>query len=141
MEEEQEVVSEKDEDNEDELNIEANVEENSELLEIICGENSNRSVNRIWLFNSSFKEMFLWRKKPKKSKSVNRFIIDENTELNTTDDVVDNIETQKNDDAITTFEANVEEYSELLEIISGENSNESVNQIWLFNSSFKEMFL
>ena len=59
MEEEQEVVSEKDEDNEDELNIEANVEENSELLEIICGENSNRSVNRIWLFNSSFKKMFL----------------------------------------------------------------------------------
>ena len=59
MEEEQDVVSEKDEDNEDELNIEANVEENSELLEIICGENNNRSVNRIWLFNSSFKEMFL----------------------------------------------------------------------------------
>ena len=59
MEEEQEVVSEKDEDNEDELNIEANVEENPELLEIICGENSNRSVNRIWLFNSSFKEMYL----------------------------------------------------------------------------------
>ena len=58
MEEEQDVVSEKDEDNEDELNIEANVEENSELLEIICGENSNRSVNRIWLFNSSFKEMY-----------------------------------------------------------------------------------
>ena len=59
MEEEQEVVSEKDEDNEDELNIEANVEENSESLEIICGENIYRSVYRIWLFNSSFKEMFL----------------------------------------------------------------------------------
>ena len=59
MEEEQEVVSEKDEDNEDELNIEANVEEYSALLEIISGENSNGSVNRIWLFNSSFKEIFL----------------------------------------------------------------------------------
>ena len=54
MEEEQDVVSEKDEDNEDELNIEANVEEYSALLEIISGENSNGSVNQIWLFSSSF---------------------------------------------------------------------------------------
>ena len=46
MEEEQDVVSEKDEDNEDELNIEANVEENSELLEIMCGENSNDETQK-----------------------------------------------------------------------------------------------
>ena len=68
MEEEQEVVSEKDEDNEDELNIEANVEENSELLEIICGENSNGSVNRIWLFNSSPQGNLPLKEKPEKIK-------------------------------------------------------------------------
>ena len=35
---------------------------------------------------------------------VNQFIIDENTEKNITDDVVNKIETQKTDDAITTIE-------------------------------------